>query len=123
MDSQDEQGGDGGADEKLSDRIACSDLSCVGTIGEDGTCRYCGAAYDGELPTAVGGENVVELPEDASADAGDDDPEGHDLDRDAHEVDLDSDERYWRERRLCPDGSCIGVIGPDKVCTECGRPG
>jgi hypothetical protein len=24
-------------------------------------------------------------------------------------------------RRLCPDGSCIGLIGPDGRCKECGR--
>jgi len=33
---------------------------------------------------------------------------------------LDSD---WDARRLCPDESCIGVIGPDGLCKECGRPG
>lgn len=25
-------------------------------------------------------------------------------------------------RELCPDGSCIGIIGPDRTCRECGRP-
>jgi predicted amidophosphoribosyltransferase len=24
-------------------------------------------------------------------------------------------------RQLCPDESCIGIIGPDGVCTDCGR--
>ena len=24
-------------------------------------------------------------------------------------------------RRLCPDGSCVGLIGPDGRCGECGR--
>jgi hypothetical protein len=24
-------------------------------------------------------------------------------------------------RRLCPDGTCIGVIGPDGACSVCGR--
>lgn len=24
-------------------------------------------------------------------------------------------------RRLCPDGACVGVIGDDGVCSECGR--
>jgi len=28
----------------------------------------------------------------------------------------------WEERRLCSDESCIGVIGPDGRCKECGRP-
>lgn len=25
------------------------------------------------------------------------------------------------DRQLCPDGSCIGVIGADGKCKECGR--
>jgi hypothetical protein len=28
----------------------------------------------------------------------------------------------WDKRRLCSDESCIGVIGPDGRCKECGRP-
>jgi hypothetical protein len=24
-------------------------------------------------------------------------------------------------RRLCPDGACVGVIGDDGICSECGR--
>lgn len=27
----------------------------------------------------------------------------------------------WDERQLCPDGACIGVIGPDGTCKTCGR--
>jgi hypothetical protein len=25
------------------------------------------------------------------------------------------------QRQLCPDESCIGIIGPDGVCTDCGK--
>ena len=28
----------------------------------------------------------------------------------------------WENRRLCIDESCIGVIGPDGWCKECGKP-
>ena len=28
----------------------------------------------------------------------------------------------WSSRRLCSDGNCIGVIGPDGRCRECGKP-
>jgi hypothetical protein len=28
----------------------------------------------------------------------------------------------WESRRLCSDGNCIGVIGPDGRCRECGKP-
>jgi hypothetical protein len=27
------------------------------------------------------------------------------------------------KRELCPDGMCIGVIGPDGRCKVCGKPG
>jgi hypothetical protein len=27
----------------------------------------------------------------------------------------------WENRQLCPDGGCIGVIGPDGTCKVCGR--
>jgi len=26
------------------------------------------------------------------------------------------------ERTACSDGNCIGIIGPDGKCTECGKP-
>jgi peptidoglycan hydrolase-like protein with peptidoglycan-binding domain/predicted RNA-binding Zn-ribbon protein involved in translation (DUF1610 family) len=28
----------------------------------------------------------------------------------------------WMGRKLCSDGTCVGVIGPDGRCTECGKP-
>ena len=28
----------------------------------------------------------------------------------------------WKHRVLCSDGNCIGVIGPDGRCKECGKP-
>ncbi|MFZ1201852.1 MAG: hypothetical protein WAO07_16905, partial [Desulfobacterales bacterium] len=28
----------------------------------------------------------------------------------------------WDRRILCSDGNCIGVIGHDGRCTECGKP-
>jgi len=27
----------------------------------------------------------------------------------------------WDQRQLCPDGSCVGVIGPDGTCKVCGH--
>ena len=27
----------------------------------------------------------------------------------------------WNERKVCPDGACIGVIGDDGLCKVCGR--
>jgi hypothetical protein len=27
----------------------------------------------------------------------------------------------WQNRKLCSDGNCIGVIGKDGICSECGK--
>jgi hypothetical protein len=27
----------------------------------------------------------------------------------------------WNQRQLCPDGACVGIIGPDGLCKVCGR--
>lgn len=31
-------------------------------------------------------------------------------------------EMDWDNRRLCPDGTCVGTIGPDLTCRICGTP-
>jgi hypothetical protein len=31
-------------------------------------------------------------------------------------------EGEFAERQLCPDDTCIGLIGPDGRCKECGKP-
>lgn len=36
-------------------------------------------------------------------------------------TDDDSQQGFDPKRRLCPDGSCIGVIGSDGRCTVCGE--
>jgi hypothetical protein len=33
----------------------------------------------------------------------------------------EADPGFDARRRLCPDGACVGVIGPDGKCSECGR--
>ena len=37
------------------------------------------------------------------------------------EIIFDADED-WEKRVLCSDEACIGVIGPDGKCKECGKP-
>jgi hypothetical protein len=88
-------------------RRLCSDGSCIGVIGPDGRCKECGKPHSadaGDVPPPV-----VAAPAAApgtrfkapAVAAADDD---------------------WKSRRLCGDGNCIGVIGPDGRCKECGRP-
>lgn len=88
-------------------RVLCSDESCIGTIGADGKCRECGKPYEGILPEGHGQETVkVAAVEETKTVA-------------TQDADSDDD---WDERVLCSDGACIGVIGPDGKCKECGKP-
>jgi hypothetical protein len=92
-----------------SDRRLCSDGNCIGVIGPDGRCKECGkpeAGGDGEpvitseIPLPVAAEDQPHSAAEAAEDRGGE----------------------WSDRRLCSDGNCIGVIGPDGRCKECGQP-
>lgn len=73
--------------------------ACEGTLPEGSQyCCWCGRQLSGAAQ-----EVQAELTD--AATEGDD--EGT--------IDLDS-------RKLCSDGTCIGVIGPDGRCKECGKP-
>jgi hypothetical protein len=99
------------SDKEWENRILCSDESCIGVIGPDGRCKECGLAYKGTLPSP---------PE--SAQSGDSAAPGDEteIDEDVQEAaDVDQE---WAQRKLCSDENCIGVIGPDGRCKECGRP-
>ena len=87
-------------------RVLCSDGSCIGTIGADGKCRECGKPYEGILPE---GHGVKAVPQQAMEDT-----------RQVVQESIESDD--WDKRVLCSDGNCIGVIGPDGKCKECGKP-
>jgi hypothetical protein len=99
-------------------RTLCSDGSCIGVIGVDGRCKECGKAYDGDLPVMEADlyeeEPVSDSAENRAADS------EHREQAVAEEIEgVDSE---WETRRLCSDGNCIGVIGPDERCKECGKP-
>jgi hypothetical protein len=83
-------------------RRLCADGSCVGVIGDDGRCRECGRTE----AQAAAGEAPVQ-----AADAGDAAPG----EAGGEAGGFDS------ARRLCDDGSCVGVVGDDGVCRVCGR--
>jgi hypothetical protein len=102
-------------------RILCSDGNCIGIIGADGRCKACGLPYDGQRPLAVADTEATEdtvdsLPDDNPANA-QDDPLGDDP-----ATGTDAPDGDWENRTLCIDESCIGVIGPDGRCKECGKP-
>lgn len=104
--------------EDWDNRVLCSDESCIGVIGTDGRCKECGRPYDGPLPTAtteVRGE-PADVPGSDSSGAGE--VPDSETDTEASINAADSDE--WESRTLCRDEACIGVIGPDGRCKECG---
>jgi hypothetical protein len=96
-------------------RRLCRDGSCIGVIGADGQCKLCGLA-DGGGPLATA--PAAPWPEEPQ----DEDDEAHEDARVAGAED-GGGAGFDPARKLCVDGSCIGVIGPDGRCTECGRTG
>ena len=104
-------------DVEWEERRLCSDESCIGIIGPDGRCKECGLPYEGPFD-ATNKESVAPDVEEAE-------PE------DEINEELEESEEYdtepqadieWQQRTLCSDESCIGVIGPDGRCKECGKP-
>jgi hypothetical protein len=95
-------------EEDWENRTLCSNESCIGTIGPDGRCKECGKPYDGVLQTkTVTGSAQIAATDEKKPDIP------------AAKV---SDDDDWDKRVLCSDGSCIGVIGTDGKCKECGKP-
>jgi hypothetical protein len=104
----------------LEDRLLCSDGACIGLVGQDGLCKACGKAYEGDesLPAAKQDQptapeaDLEPLPVDDAPPAlfngGADDGE-------------DPDPLEPTDRIPCPDDMCVGVIGADGQCGICGR--
>ena len=98
------------------DRVLCSDGNCIGVIGPDGHCKECGKKYEGD-----------DLPDMSSASEDEDQTEAQGDDPSAETAEMDEADAApvddeWENRVLCADGNCIGVIGPDGNCKECGKP-
>jgi hypothetical protein len=89
-------------DPEWENRRLCPDGNCIGVIGPDGRCKECGKP-SGNPEEAAGSTAETS---DAVRSGGNSDPES---------------DPEWENRRLCPDGNCIGVIGPDGRCKECGK--
>jgi hypothetical protein len=86
-------------------RRLCADGSCVGVLSDDGRCRVCGRTE----AQAAAGEDSVSSDEPASYAA----PTAAEPGAAASGFDP--------KRRLCDDGSCVGVLGDDGACRVCGR--
>ena len=101
-------------DRDWDNRVLCSDGNCIGVIGPDGHCKECGKKYEGDLPdmSAFGDESQAVMEDDDPSSAPTEIPE---------ESNIPFDDE-WENRVLCSDGNCIGTIGPDGKCKECGKP-
>ena len=88
-------------------RVLCNDESCIGVIGPDGRCKECGKSFEGS-ETEENGETQT-------------DSEGDEDFGATEPAQTDTADGSWENRTLCSDESCIGVIGPDGRCKECGK--
>ena len=106
-------------------REVCPDGGCVGVIGADGTCKVCGRVsptWDNERERGM----VVDGADPSVDPAGDDEEEDDEYEDEdggdeGDEAEASSEEEEWSERKLCPDGACVGVIGANGLCTVCGK--
>lgn len=100
-------------------RRLCPDGACVGVIGADGRCSVCrrpaGAAAswasDVQTDGKEGGDSASMSPPDAPAPAS----------PPSSTASSNAPSGFDPRRRLCDDGSCVGVVGADGVCGTCGR--
>ncbi|NVB78939.1 MAG: hypothetical protein HOV81_11125 [Kofleriaceae bacterium] len=95
-------------------RTLCPDGACVGVIGPDGTCKVCGRVAPNWGEERKRG--LIEEPSDEEDEELEDDEESTDEEQAEGE-----ESPEWEDRKLCPDGSCVGVIGPNGTCNVCGR--
>jgi len=99
-------------------RTLCSDESCIGVIGPDGRCKECGKPYSGSFDATPEASDASDVEAVFDPDEADEQlEEVEEYDTAETQGDLD-----WDQRTLCSDESCIGVIGPDGRCKECGKP-
>lgn len=106
-------------------RRLCPDGSCIGVVGADGRCGECGRAAGGAAEPAGeaapgasdGWKQEMQEVEDAGSDAGEDAEQLQAAPADS------SADGFDPKRRLCEDGSCVGLVGADGRCNVCGLQG
>jgi len=112
------------ADMDWENRALCIDESCIGTIGLNGRCSVCGKPLDSMDAADI---QYQEAQVDNSVFEDEPPVEIHNKDEVVEMVEADEDETIfssdmqWENRTLCSDESCIGAIGPDGKCKECGK--
>ncbi len=115
---------DSQADIDWDNRVLCSDGNCIGVVGTDGRCKECGLPFKGDQPVisqaATRDPDVETTPPEQAAPLENSETAAAVEIAEEHPASVDDDD--WENRRLCTDGNCIGIIGPDGHCKECGLP-
>ena len=127
LDTQDETAVDSDSyrpptDDEWRQRRLCSDEGCIGVLDAGGRCKECGREHE---PLAAAIVPSGDEPHAATPDEVDENAVSADASQDAPveaTVDDSVDDDDWSRRTLCRDESCIGVIGSDGRCKECGLP-
>lgn len=106
------------------ERQLCPDGNCMGVIGLDGRCKECGVIATEVAPEhGADGEGVSRRTEGGEGSVGDpsasDEAQAEDS---ALGISLEGPDEL-ADRRLCPDGNCLGLLGEDDRCKICGRAG
>lgn len=102
-------------------RELCPDGACLGIIGPNGRCNLCGALSPnppGAARTAPGEARTAPAEVVPGSAAPSEEAPTPVRPRETEGEDFDP-----ARRELCPDGACLGVIGPDGRCKLCGRAG
>jgi hypothetical protein len=94
-------------------RQLCPDGSCIGVIGDNGQCKVCG-----RVAPNWGDERNRGL---VASTTDEDEEEADDKSEDDVDQVSEAAPAEWSDRKLCPDGGCIGVIGDDGKCNVCGK--
>jgi hypothetical protein len=93
-------------------RHLCPDGACTGLVGPNGRCEVCG--LEGGPPPERGAAS-------GSGPARESRPAAEAPEALAGSTAEGADGGFDVARKLCEDGSCVGVIGPDGRCGVCGR--
>lgn len=105
-------------------RELCSDGACVGVLDDHGVCKTCGTKAPGWQPRAADAPAVDADDAETAASAETDAPAEPAAPASSpaatsapsmFEIDGDPD-----DRKLCPNGACVGLIGDDNTCKVCG---
>jgi hypothetical protein len=97
-------------------RQLCPDGTCVGLVRADGRCAVCGQA-GGQAPPRGAGPRPAQADAEMTAGA----PDPLTAASGSQGADRGDEDGFDANRKLCEDGTCVGVLGPDGRCLVCGR--